>query len=149
MTDETETTGESALPFDDGRAYFVVHDTAGKILRHGICTVDSLTLQGAGDTVLVINQADATNDLDSTHYVDGEQLIARAPLECEDSYTVAADGVATVSFALPAGTKIDFQGVTHDGDTTFEFLTDTPGDYEFFFWAPVTYRNRKVTIHAV
>jgi hypothetical protein len=149
MADEAETTGEDTLPFDDGKAYFVVHDTTGKILRHGICPVDSLALQGAGDTVLVIDHADATNDLDSTYYVDGEQLVARAPLECDDSYQIAADAVATVSFPLPAGTKIDFRGESFDGDATFEFLTDTPGDYEFFFWAPVTYRNRKVTIHAV
>ncbi len=129
--------------------YFAAYNTSGRIVRHGVCTEDALGLQEMDDSLVLIDPAQAAPDLDSEFYVRAGQLAKKAELACEAEYIIAADGAETVTFDLPPGTTITFQGQNHDAEASFGFVSDQPGDFEFFIWPPASYRDKKVTIHAV
>jgi hypothetical protein len=145
MSDETEVAEE--LP-QDHTVFYLVHNASGQILRHGNCPESWLALQGMGDTVLKLDQ-EPDLSFDAKFYVVDGNVVTKANLEAEAEYTIAADGVASVSFTLPADTRIDYRSELHDAGNSFGFTTDTPGDYRFFFWTPVGYCNKEVIIHAV
>ena len=128
--------------------YVVYERSTGRIKTSGEASSIELALLQMQDpaTEGIILNEEARDDM---HYVVDGALALRPDLDCEDSYSIAADGVDEVAFSLPAGSSIRHEGVTHSGADSFAFTTDVPGLYVFEINPPFPTIERKVTIHAV
>ncbi|MBN8949124.1 MULTISPECIES: hypothetical protein [unclassified Rhizobium] len=89
-------------------------------------------------------------DIDAHFYVlDGVVTPKGTVLDVTD-FTIRADGVDKVSFAVPAGTSVLHAGeIVAIEDDVFEFITEVLGDHRFSFQAPAAFHHFEVTIHAV
>lgn len=75
---------------------------------------------------------------------------ARPVIDVASSHEIAADGVAAVAFAIPAGTKIHFENgrLVADGDDDFVFTTSIPGTYDIRVNPPLLWVPKVITVRA-
>ena len=139
---------------EDRTIHYIVYGPDGAIRQSGDCALSLLPhyagIYGEGFKAVEVPAKQYRRDIDAHCYVLDGIITAKGTALDVTEYTVSADGVDAVRFALPVGTS-----VIHDGaivaieDNIFEFVTDVPGDHEFSFQAPAAYRDFEVTIHAV
>lgn len=88
-------------------------------------------------------------DLRRQYFAD-DVLTERPALACLPDYVIAANGLDTVSFALPAGTAVYFDGtrMTSETDEDFEFVTEFPGSYQFLLFPPFPWISAKISVVA-
>jgi hypothetical protein len=86
---------------------------------------------------------------DATQWVDEEgNVVDRPQLTVEDEYTIAADGEAEVTFPLPEGTSVRWDGGVSVADDGLRFRTNKAGVYEFHLRPPFPFIPKTVTITA-
>lgn len=132
----------------------IVFDASGRIRQSGVCALSLLDAHaahfGEGFAAIEVPEGQFDRNIDRNAYVLDGVITPKASIIERTEFTVAADGVETVSFAVPAGTS-----VWHDGeqfnieDGTFEFSADDIGVFAFAFVAPAAFKDFEVTIHAV
>lgn len=134
--------------------HYVLFAADGRIRQSGHCDRETLpklaTLFGEGYAVMEVSAADYRLDIDATSYVrDGVIVPKRSALGITE-YTIQADGVDRVRFAVPAGTSVVHANkIVAIEDSIFEFTTDVRGDHRFPFIAATGFHDFEVTIHAV
>ncbi len=134
--------------------HYILFATDGRIRQSGHCDRETLpklaTLFGEGYAVMEVPAADYRLDIDATSYVrDGAIVPKRSALDVTE-YTIQADGVDRVRFAVPAGTSVvHANAIVAIEDGIFEFTTDVRGDHRFPFIAAAGFHDFEVTIHAV
>jgi hypothetical protein len=129
--------------------WFVLYKPDGSITQHGNAISEEEANEQAdllGLSILPV--ADQLGDV-RDWYVSAGVLTPKQEIDAEDEYTIAADGVAEVSFPVPEGTPIIFQKAWHLSDGEFAFTTDTPGNYEVKIETGATTLSKRVIIHAV
>lgn len=129
--------------------WFVLYKPDGSIAQHS----NAISEEEAGEQadllgLPVLPVASQLGDVRDWYVLAGV-LTPKHEIDAEEEYTIAADGVAEVSFPVPAGTPIIFQKAWHLSDGTFEFTTDAPGDYEVKIETGITTLSKRVIIHAV
>ncbi|WP_326894412.1 hypothetical protein U8P73_36650 (plasmid) [Rhizobium beringeri] len=129
--------------------WFVLHKTDGSIVQHGNATSEEEAEEQADLLGLSILPVESQLGDVRDWYVSAGVLTPKQEIDAQGEYTIAADGVAEVSFPVPEGTPIIFQKAWHLSDGTFEFATDTPGDYVVKIEHGATTLSKKVIIHAV
>ena len=132
----------------------IVFDASGRIKQSGACALSLLEAHaahfGAGFTAMEVPADQYRRDIDARCYVLDGVIMPKTTALDDTEYTIRADGLDKVSFAVPAGTS-----VLHAGefvvieDNIFEFTTDVLGDHRFSFQAPAAFHYFEVTIHAV
>ncbi|AHC30459.1 hypothetical protein CC53_gp042 [Rhizobium phage vB_RleS_L338C] len=129
--------------------WFLLYRLDGSIAQHSNAhnEEEAQALAELLDLSLLVLE-DQLEDVRDWYVLDGA-LTQRSEIAAEDTYDIVADGVAEVSFPVPAGTKIFFQREWHVSDGTLAFATDTPGTYTFFVEGSVSHKEKKVTINAV
>ncbi len=132
-----------------GVPYFKYRTDRGEIVATGECSsAEQCYIQmddPENEHVIIGVKAD-----DSTQWVNEEgDLTDRPALDAPATASIVADGVAEVTFPLPAGTMVLFNGVAAvtDGDD-FGFTTDIPGTYVFEFSPPFPFIPCTLTIEA-
>ncbi|MBY3231888.1 hypothetical protein [Rhizobium laguerreae] len=129
--------------------WFVLYKPDGSIAQHGNAVSEEEAVEQADLLGLpILTVADQLGDL-RDWYVSAGVLTPKQEIDAEEEYTIAADGVVEVSFAVPEGTPIIFQKAWHLSDGEFAFTTDTPGTYEVKIEPGVTTLSKRVMIHAV
>jgi hypothetical protein len=134
--------------------HYILFAADGRIRQSGHCDRETLpklaTLFGEGYAVMEVPAADYRLDIDATSYVrDGVIVPKRSALDITE-YTIQADGVDRVRFAVPAGTSVVHANeIVAIEDGIFEFTTDVRGDHRFPFIAAAGFHDFEVTIHAV
>jgi hypothetical protein len=85
-----------------------------------------------------------------THYVVESGRAETPRLLAAADFAIAANGVDSVSFPLPAATRVfhDGQWLIAEGDEDFEFVTDIPGTYSFAFGPPFPWIGGKIEVIA-
>ncbi|MGV1789164.1 hypothetical protein [Rhizobium sp. A37_96] len=134
--------------------HYIIFATDGRIRQSGHCDREALpklvTLFGDGYAVMEVPEAQYRLDIDATSYVLDGVITPKAVALDITEFTVQADGVKKVRFAVPAGTSVVHAGaIVAIEDNLFEFSTDVPGDHRVPFIAPAPFRHFEVTIHAV
>ena len=135
-------------------AHYILFATDGRIRQSGHCDRETLpklaTLFGEGYAVMEVPAAEYRLDIDATSYVrDGVIVPKRSALEITE-YTIQADGVDRVRFAVPSGTSVVHANeIVAIEDGVFEFTTDVRGDHRFPFIAAAGFHDFEVTIHAL
>jgi hypothetical protein len=127
--------------------YILYKKATGEIIQTGTAS----SLEGChaqaqdpeNENILVNVEAD-----DSLHYILDGDVVLRADLAAQEAYTITADGEDEVSFPLPAGTSVRFEGAYHEGEETFAFTSDTQGKFVFMFFPPFPYKPLTVTVTA-
>lgn len=125
---------------------FTVYTVAtGAIVKSGDCMeVDILKQAGEGEA---ISAGEKVND--EIYYFVGGNATPRPQLGFSAAYTIAADGVATISLPLPAGSTIRHGETVWTDETLFSVSSDTPGSFDYTIEPPFPWRGPiKVTIHA-
>lgn len=82
------------------------------------------------------------------YMMDGQTLVMRPKLFPETELTVEADGETTIQMGLPEGTEIFHQMEHFVSDSSFEFCTAAPGEYEFRVRPPFPYQPQTIRITA-
>ncbi|QWY83011.1 hypothetical protein [Rhizobium phage RHph_X66] len=129
--------------------WFVLYKPDGSIAQHGNAHTDEEAQELAAllDLSLLVVE-DQVDNIKDWYVLDGV-LTRKSDIAADDTYEIAADGVAEVSFPVPAGTPIIFQKAWHLSDGAFEFSTDMPGNYEVMIESGATTLSKRVIIHAV
>lgn len=131
----------------DERVHFVVHDLDGKILKHGSCPEDWVELQAGDHIAMVVDEP--LNGIDDFYVNDGV-VTEKITIEgVEPEYEIAADGVEAVTFTLPPGTIVNFEGEDLASEENFSFTSDSLGRYRFLIIPPARFKSMEVVIHAV
>lgn len=132
-----------------GVPYTLYRTDTGEILATGDCSDEQqcqLQLRDPeNENIYLGMKAD-----DATQWVtEGGKIAARPALDVPEAASIAADGLAEIACALPAGTVVSFNGATaiSDGDG-FGFTTDIPGTYVFAFAPPFPFIPHTLTIEA-
>ena len=140
--------------FDDKTIHYIIHGADGRIRQSGSCEASVLpryaTLFGDGYSAIEVPAEQYRMDIDATSYVrDGVIVPKRSALEITE-YTIRADGIEKVRFAVPAGTSVVHANkIVAIEDGIFEFTTDVRGDHRFPLIAAAGFHDFEVTIHAV
>ncbi|MFT4002066.1 MAG: hypothetical protein QM684_17645 [Rhizobium sp.] len=134
--------------------HYIIFATDGCIRQSGHCDRGTLpklaTLFGDGYAVMEVPEAQYRLDIDAISYVLDGAIVPKSVALDVTEFTIRADGVERVQFAVPAGTSVVHVGaVVAIEDNVFEFTTDVPGDHRVPFIAPAPFRHFEVTIHAV
>lgn len=134
--------------------HYIIFATDGRIRQSGHCDRETLpklaTLFGDGYAVMEVPEAQYRLDIDATSFVLDGIVTAKSVALDVTEFTIRADGVEKVRFAVPAGTSVVHAGaIVAIEDNVFEFTTDVPGDHRFPFIAPAAFSNFEVTVHAV
>jgi hypothetical protein len=129
--------------------WFVLYKSDGSIAQHGNATSEEEAEEQADLLGLSILPVESQLGDVRDWYVSAGVLTPKREIDAEDEYTIAADGAAEVSFAVPDGTPIIFQKAWHLSDGSFEFATDTPGTYEVKIETGAMTLSKRVIIHAV
>jgi len=146
MADETETVDQTMV-------HYAVYNATGKIVAHGQSARCTLPFYIVGRSepcqVMEIAPDDYDPTLDVSHYIVDGALAVRADVDAQPTYSIAADGVASVTFDVPPGTKCVHEGEILDiEDGTFDLTSDIADTFEFFFQPPGPFKDFRVTIHA-
>jgi hypothetical protein len=132
----------------------IVFDASGRIRQSGACARSLLDVHAAsfgdGFTAIEVPQEQFDRDIDANTYVLDGVITPKASIIAETEFTISADGVEAVSFAVPTGTSVWHDGELFDiEDGSFDFSTDDIGTFGFAFVAPAAFKDFRVTIHAV
>lgn len=130
-----------------GVRYLKYRTDTGEIIATGTCSNEEhcfLQMEDAENEHILF---DVSAD-DATQWIDDQgDLTDRPLLAVPESASIAADGIAEVAGALPAGTVVRFNGVLAITDgNDFGFTTDMPGTYVFDFEPPFPFIPRTLTI---
>ncbi|SOC45776.1 hypothetical protein SAMN05892877_1182 [Rhizobium subbaraonis] len=132
-----------------GVRYVKYRTDTGEIIATGTCSNQEhcfLQMEDAENEHILL---DVSAD-DATQWIDDQGELADRPvLDLPTATSIAADGIAEVVGALPAGTVVRFNGAaaTTDG-AAFAFTTDMPGTYVFDFEPPFPYIPCTLTVEA-
>ena len=140
--------------FDDKTIHYIIHGADGRIRQSGSCEASVLplyaTLFGDGYSAIEVPAEQYRIDIDATSYVRAGVITPKHVALEVTEYTIQADGVDRVCFAVPAGTSVLHAGeIVAIEDGIFEFTTDVLGDHRFSFIAPPAFHHFEVIIHAV
>lgn len=132
----------------------IVYDATGRIRQSGACARSILDVHaahfGAGYMVMEVPEGQFGRDIDASAYVLDGVITPKAVVLSATEITIAADGVSTAAFPVPAGTMVTHEGETVEiEDGVFEFSSDDVGTFGFAFAVPAAWRDFRVTIHAV
>lgn len=132
-----------------GVRYLKYRTDTGEIIATGTCSNEEhcfLQMEDAENEHILL---DVSAD-DATQWIDAQGDLADRPLlAVPETASIAADGIAEVSGALPPGTLVRFNGATATTyGSDFGFTTDMPGTYVFDFEPPFPYIPRTLTIEA-
>ena len=123
--------------------YGAIYDLAsGKITRVSILRSIEEVAEGLG---LHVGDADP-----EAHYIVEGGRADRPSLLAAAEFAIAANGVDSVSFPLPAATRVFHDGQWQSAavDETFEFVTDIPGTYSFVFQPPFPWIGGQIEVIA-
>ena len=127
---------------------FTVYDSGtGEIVKFGHCADDDVLLQVIPGQQVITNMKVP----DDTHYIVGGSPELRPVLDVQAEYFVPADGATTVTFALPAGSKIIYEATEEEwsDEDSFAMSADAPGDHAYTILPPFPWRRPvRVVIHA-
>lgn len=122
----------------------IVDSETGRILRScGVIESDVPAQSRAPNEIILEGTFDAR-----TRRYDGSAIVER-PLLFSSDYHIAADGLDTLTLAIPAGTTLEWDGqaqIIEDG--SFEFSTVDPGESRFTFWLPFPYQRQTIRVIA-
>ncbi len=144
---------QKAIPVDP-IVHCIVFDASGRIRQSAVCALSLLDVHaahfGEGFTAMEVPEDQFDRNIDAKAYVfDGVIMPKRTALDATE-YTIRADGVDRLRFAVPAGTSVVHAGeIVAIEDNVFEFVTDVLGEHRFSFIAPAAFYDFEVTIHAV
>lgn len=138
----------------DPIVYCIVFDANGRIRQSGACARSLLDSHAAhfgdGFAAMEVPDEQFDRDIDAKAYVLDGVILPKKTVLGDAEYTIRADGVNRVRFAVPAGTSVVHAGeIVAIEDGVFEFTTDVLGDQHFSFIAPAAFYDFEVTIHAV
>lgn len=133
-------------------SHFLVYNTkTGAIKFFGFCRSDHVAAQAnpfmGPDLVAVeISEQEAAPGLPDKFFMVDGALTPRQEIVETKEYTIAADGIAEVSFPVPPGTTVDGVAIT---DNLFEFASNVLGDTTHLFASTAGFKPAQVIIHAV
>ncbi|AGB71726.1 MULTISPECIES: hypothetical protein [Rhizobium] len=135
-------------------AHYILFAADGRIRQSGHCDRETLpelaTLFDEGYAVMEVPAAEYRLDIDATSYVRDGAIVPKRPAIEITEYTIRADGIEKVCFAVPAGTSVVHANeIVAIDDGIFEFTTDVRGDHRLPFIAAAGFHDFEVTIHAV
>ncbi|AVA22178.1 MULTISPECIES: hypothetical protein [unclassified Rhizobium] len=138
---------------EDRTIHYIVYGPDGAIRQSGDCALSLLPhyapIYGQGFKAIEVPADQYRRDIDAHCYVLDGVITAKGTALDVSEYTVNADGVDAVRFAVPAGTSVLHAGeIVAIEDNAFEFTTDVLGDHRFSFIAPAAFHHFEVTIHA-
>lgn len=120
----------------------------GRITGHIQCNVIDKFMQASSDEEHVLEG----EHVDPAYYIRyGGKKVLRPVLDVLTEHTIAADGEAAVSFALPAGSQVESlpDGEMWPDEDVFHFSSEEVGTFKFRIYLPFPYQDPfKVTIHA-
>ncbi|WFU03945.1 hypothetical protein QA648_09505 [Rhizobium sp. CB3171] len=139
---------------EDRTLHYIVYGPDGAIRQSGDCALSLLphyaAIYGQGFKAIEVPADQYRRDIDAHCYVLDGVITSKGTALDVTEYTVKADGVDLVRFAVPAGTSVLHAGdIVAIEDDVFEFTTDVLGDHRFSFIAPAAFHHFEVTIHAV
>ncbi|MBB3381810.1 MULTISPECIES: hypothetical protein [unclassified Rhizobium] len=144
---------QQTIPFDP-IVHCIVFDASGRIRQSSACARSLLKVHaahfGEGFAAMEVSEEQFGRDIDAKAYVLDGVIMPKTTALDDTEYTIQADGVNRVRFAVPAGTSVLHAGeIVAIEDDVFEFTTDARSDHHFSFIAPAAFHDFKVTIHAV
>lgn len=119
----------------------------GQILGNGDCQDDYCFMQAASDEEHVVPY-----DIDGkVWYMPNGFKTLRPTLDIPEEFTIAADGIDLVQFALPAGSEVYLLNTNEhwSDEDEFHFTSEQTGTFVFKILPTFPYQlSLKVTIHA-
>ncbi|MDK4701125.1 hypothetical protein PH562_02665 [Rhizobium sp. CNPSo 4062] len=139
---------------EDRTIHYIVYGPDGAIRQSGDCALSLLQhyaeVYGKGFEAMEVEANQYRRDIDAHCYVLNGIITAKGQAISVTDFTIKADGVDRVHFAVPAGTSVVHANeIVAIEDGIFEFTTDVRGDHRFPFIAAAGFHDFEVIIHAV